>query len=582
VTSFISFFVAFLAFQRRSVTGARELAWLMVAAGTGAFWIIFETAAPAMTEKIFWTKLEYSGGLATPVLYLIFVLRFTGKDRLLSLKNILLLFIVPVLTWVLTITNEKHSLIWSGFSTISEKTNLMEYYHGMWFWIGYIAYSYLLLLISAVYLLSFIIHRAKAFRLQAMIVLAGGSLPWLVSIIYLNGGNPVPGLDLTPFSITLSGILAAGAILNFRFLDLVPVARETLVEILPDGILALDSQNRIQDINESAMYFLGVVNKRIIGYPAGSSGASRKQLMDAVINHNVIERLEIGWDDEIKTFSIIKQPIRSQQGSRLVIIRDITELEKAERELIEAKEHAEESDRLKSAFLANMSHEIRTPMNGILGFTELLKMPDITSEEQQAYIEIIKKGGERMLVIINDIIDISKIESGQMQVFNSKTNVNEQIESIASFFKPEAEAKTISLVFNNSLPLAEAIIKTDSDKIYAVIANLVKNAIKFTSSGLIELGYEKKDKFLEFYVKDTGIGISSEHKNFIFERFRQGSDSLTRNYDGSGLGLSISKAYVEMLGGNIWFESEEGKGSVFYFSIPYITYPEANPVIAGI
>ena len=165
-TSLVSFFVAFLALQRRSVKGARELAWLMIAAGIGAFCIIFETASPIISEKIIWSKLEYFGGVATPVLYLIFVLRFTGKDRLISVKNILLLFLIPVVTLVLTLTNERHNLIWSGFSPIFLKTNLMEYYHGLWFWIGYIGYTYLLLGVSTIFLFHFILRHGKAFSSQ--------------------------------------------------------------------------------------------------------------------------------------------------------------------------------------------------------------------------------------------------------------------------------------------------------------------------------------------------------------------------------------------------------------------------------
>lgn len=568
-TSLVSFFVAFIAFQRKSATAAIDLAWLMISSGIGAFCIIFETVATIPSEKIFWSKLEYLGGLTTPVLYLIFVLRFTGKEKFLSLRNILLLFVLPAVTWILVLTNEKHNLIWTGFSPISKTTNLMEYYHGIWFWIGYISYSYLLLLLSAVYLLTFILSHAKPFRTQAVVVLVGGMFPWFVSALYLSGRNPVPGLDLTPFSITISGIIAAYAILNFRFLDLVPVARETLVDILPDGILALDSKNRIQDINRAAISFLGIRNKNVIGYPAVSSGSPRIHLLNAVIDNNPLLQIEVGSNGETKTYHIIKQPVKNQPGSRLVIISDITALKKTEKELITAKEHAEESDRLKSAFLANMSHEIRTPMNGIMGFTELLKMSDITSEQQQAYLDIIKKGGERMLNIINDIIDISKIESGQMQVYVARTNINEQIETISAFFMPEAEAKGINLKYKTNLPDDESVIRTDPDKVYAILTNLVKNAIKFTREGFVEYGYEKKDGFLEFFVKDSGIGIRPEQQEYIFERFRQGSDSLTRNYEGTGLGLSISKAYVQMLGGKIWFESDFGKGSVFSFNIPY-------------
>jgi len=575
-TSLVSFFVAFLAFQRRSIIGARELAWLMIATGTGAFWIIFETAAPTVAEKIFWSKLEYSGGLASPVLYLIFVLRFTGKAKLLSQRNILLLFIIPVVTYLLVLTNESHKLIWSGFSPISEKTNLMEYFHGIGFWLGYILYTYVLLLLSAIYLIHFIIHKTKTFRYQALIILSGGMLPWIVSVIYLTGLSPVTGLDLTPFSITLSGTLACYAILNFRFLDLVPVARETLVEILPDGIIALDSKNRIQDINKAAISFLGIREKNIIGYPIDSSGSSVTLLMNAVVEENHVDQIEISSNNEIKTFSILKRAIRNQPGSRLVIIQDITYTKRAEKELIKAKERAEESDRLKSTFIANMSHEIRTPLNGILGFTELLNMPNLTGKEQHDYLEIIRKGGNRMLKIINDIIDISKIESGQMQILVSRTDIKEQIESIYSFFAPEAEAKGIRLICKDTLSAEEAIINTDSYKLYDIQTNLIKNAIKFTPLGFVEFGFEKKNNFLAFFVKDSGIGISDEQKEFIFERFRQGNDSLTRNYEGSGLGLSISKAYVEMLGGKIWFDSEYGKGSVFHFIIPYNSFPEKD------
>jgi len=254
----------------------------------------------------------------------------------------------------------------------------------------------------------------------------------------------------------------------------------------------------------------------------------------------------------------------------LAVKEDITEKKKMIADLILAKEKAEESDRLKSAFLANMSHEIRTPMNGIMGFTELLKEPNLSGNEQQEYIHIIQKSGTRMLNIINDIISISKVESGQMDVYITDTNVNMQIDYLYTFFKPEAEQKGLQLFFRKHLSSNEANLKTDKEKIYAILTNLVKNAIKFTPMGSIEFGYERKGKYLEFFVKDTGPGIRQEQMDFIFERFRQGSESLSRSYEGAGLGLTISKAFVEMLGGKIWVESSEGIGSVFYFTIPYI------------
>jgi signal transduction histidine kinase len=253
------------------------------------------------------------------------------------------------------------------------------------------------------------------------------------------------------------------------------------------------------------------------------------------------------------------------------VAQDITERKKLEQELVEAKLLAEENDRLKSAFLANMSHEIRTPMNGILGFAELLKEPKLTGEEQLEYIDIINKSGTRMLNIINDIITISKVESGQMKVFVSETDINEQIDYIYTFFKQEIATKGMEFIAKKSLSVKECIVSTDREKIYAILTNLVKNAIKFSEKGTIEFGYDlvanKHPESLQFFVKDNGIGIPKDKQIEIFDRFIQADIGNARAFQGSGLGLSISKAFVEMLGGKIWVESEPGKGSTFYFTI---------------
>ncbi|MBK7212930.1 MAG: response regulator [Bacteroidales bacterium] len=233
------------------------------------------------------------------------------------------------------------------------------------------------------------------------------------------------------------------------------------------------------------------------------------------------------------------------------------------------QEKAQLADKLKSAFLANMSHEIRTPMNGILGFAELLKKPGLSGAEQLSYIAIIEKSSNRMLNIINDLIDISRIESGIMDVHIGETNVNEQLEFIQKFFQPEAEKKSLELSYNPGLPNGKALIVTDREKLYAILTNLVKNALKFTNHGYIQFGYLKRENNLEFYVRDSGIGIPIDRQEAIFERFVQADVANQMAHQGAGLGLAISKSYVEMLGGRIWVETSEGKGSTFFFTIPY-------------
>lgn len=266
----------------------------------------------------------------------------------------------------------------------------------------------------------------------------------------------------------------------------------------------------------------------------------------------------------------------------VAIQKDITKRKQIEEELVYAKEKAEESDRLKTAFLANMSHEIRTPMNGILGFAALLQEPNLSSSKLQHYIQTIRVSGKRMLNTINSIVDVSKIESGLINVDISEENLNERIEFVHSFFKRDAENKGLKFSFRFGLPSKEAVISTDHEKVHGILTNLIKNAIKFTTEGSIEFAYKLKEDYLEFYVKDTGMGIPRDQTDLIFERFRQGSESISRGYDGNGLGLSICRSYVEMLGGKIWVESEEGQGSIFYFTIPYKASSEEKRGLADL
>jgi signal transduction histidine kinase/CheY-like chemotaxis protein len=235
-------------------------------------------------------------------------------------------------------------------------------------------------------------------------------------------------------------------------------------------------------------------------------------------------------------------------------------------QLVAAKEKAEESDRLKSAFLANMSHEIRTPMNGILGFSQLLKQGGLSIDTQHTYLDMIEKSGARMLNIINDIIDISKIESGLVQMRTSETNLHEQVRYVYNLFKAEAESKGLKLSFQ--LPTEGEQVWIDKDKLYAVLANLVKNAIKYTPRGAIKFGYRRTSDVFEFYVEDTGIGIPEDRQKAVFERFIQADIADVMARQGAGLGLSISKAYVELMGGKIWLESKVDEGTKFYFTLP--------------
>jgi signal transduction histidine kinase len=253
------------------------------------------------------------------------------------------------------------------------------------------------------------------------------------------------------------------------------------------------------------------------------------------------------------------------EDKAMTIVREITHQKKIQQELIIAKEKAEESDLLKSAFLANMSHEIRTPMNGIIGFATLLKQTETDNEKRSKYIDIIASNADHLLSLIDDIIDISKIETGNIEINTEIVNLHQLFEDLFTMFydrKPGVEIRFITGKFIN--------IWCDKIKLSQVLSNLIGNAIKFTDSGYVEYSVNKQDEMLVFRVEDTGTGIKKIDGEKIFDRFAQGGNTSGMNRGGTGLGLAISKAYIEKMGGKIWFESEMGVGTVFKFTIPYI------------
>jgi signal transduction histidine kinase len=252
------------------------------------------------------------------------------------------------------------------------------------------------------------------------------------------------------------------------------------------------------------------------------------------------------------------------------------------------KENAVKSDHLKSAFLANMSHEIRTPMNGIVGFAQLLRRRNISEEKQLKYISIIIDSSSHLLNIVNDILDISKIETGQLEIVIEPVEIVDLMQRLIRFYEPKADEKQVKIIFEGNTGSQEIIVNTDSSKLYQVLNNLISNAIKFTSRGYIKIGYQLKFDHVSFFVEDTGIGVSEENHDEIFERFRQIEQSSAKQYGGTGLGLAICKSLVQLLGGKILIQSEIGKGSRFEFTI--LNYPltyvqeeatKQNPPITG-
>ena len=364
---------------------------------------------------------------------------------------------------------------------------------------------------------------------------------------------------------------------------------DQLYQSSSETILMIDNNGVVKSINKEFTRLFGYEESEAIGKNIDEMIVPRYLSDEGVRNTNralTNERVEMESVRQHKNgmlidVSILVTPIFIEGGivGAYGIYRDITDRKRIEKSLIIAKEKAEESDRLKSAFLSNMSHEIRTPMNAILGFSGLRSDPESSEEEKNEYIEIIKERGNDLMRIISDIIDVAKIESGQLKISIKDCKVNRLLEDIHTTFtqiKQKQGKNNVDLIIHLEVPDHEFTILTDPQRLRQVITNLVENALKFTESGAIEFGYAIKEdvgigKSIEFFIEDSGIGIPQEMHAVIFERFRQVDDSHTRTYGGTGLGLTICKNLTHLMGGELNLQSEVGKGTRFTITLPMWT-----------
>ena len=359
---------------------------------------------------------------------------------------------------------------------------------------------------------------------------------------------------------------------------------EQLFQNVPEALVIQEYPGTITDVNVAFNRLFGFAPGEVIGrrlddliipdeYRDEALAFTDRSFRGEVVETETVRKKKNGEKIEV---SLLITPFNISSDKTIIyaLYRDIRRKKEVERRLLAAKEKAEEADRMKTAFLTNMSHEIRTPMNAILGFAQLLSTEELSAEQKKEYVNIIKNSGDSLLRLIDDILDLAKLESGQIEINEEFVDIDELIESLYTTFKKllssQYHADKIALRKKSPQQKMPFKIKTDPLRLRQILNNLLSNAVKFTREGYVEFGYDivPGKEQLRFFVKDTGIGIPEDKKELIFQRFQQLDDSKTRLYPGTGLGLAISKRLTHLLGGRIWVESEEGKGSVFSFTIP--------------
>jgi PAS domain S-box-containing protein len=584
--------VAVVVWRRQTAPGALPLVALSLAASLWSFTYALELSTVGSPAALVWARIQYLGIMTLPVAWVIFALQYTNHHDWLSRRRLILLLVVPLTTQVLVWTNEQHHLIWPRITlNTTGLFPILEYDHGIGFWVCN-GFAHLCLLFGTILLLRSFRRAARLYWSQIVTFIIGACAPWVANAAYVLNLTPWHGLDLTPFAFTLTTVAIATGVIRFHFLDIVPIARDSVIESMNAGVIVLDEQDRIIDVNAAGLHALGLTMGAIIGRPVAQVMAGWPDLVarySAVININEELVVDVG-NDRHEYVNVQITPIydhHQRLRGRLIVWHNISALKRTEAELrqrntdllrlhhdlIVAKDAAEAANQAKSTFLANMSHELRTPLSAILGYNGLLQLEldrrGDTSLDSQ--LSAIQSAGNQLLSLISSILDLSKIDANQMELDPEGFSVAELVRDVEQIARPLVDQNGNTLSVEGA---GEAgLMFTDQMKVRQVLLNLLSNAAKFTNQGSIHMMVSRRPSQagvdeISFIIADTGIGIAPEFLPLLFTEFTQADPSMTRKYGGSGLGLAISQRFCRMLGGEIAITSEPGRGTTCTVRLP--------------
>ncbi len=588
----LSLGLIFQVWEQRSTSGksATLIVILMIAV---IWWTVFyglEIVSKTDALKLFSYRAKFLAIVFVPVIWMLFGLQYTGRLQWLTPRRIALLCIFPCITTLLIWTNQTHGLMWSylGVANIGD-LSLASTTTGVWFWV-HSFYSYVLIMTASYFLFRHFAGSPGLYRRQLSALLIAVAGPMIANAITIFGNQPI---DYTPFAFAITGLSLTWGLLRFQLLDLVPIARNVVVDSMTDGVIVLDSQGRIVDLNPTAKQIISRTTPDAIGTPMIEVIALLDTKLDltrwTATSGVVQDELVIGEGDNQRVLDVHLSSLydrHHQLSGRVVMFRDITDrklaeqkirnqneaLVKANHELAEARKQAEHATQLKSQFLATMSHELRTPLNAVIGYSEIQIMGiagELTAKQRE-YQDRILANALHLLGLINDILDLSRIEAGRMDLLLIPFRLQTWLDEIVLQNRVLAEEKNLTIEVRVDERLPDVMV-ADSERLKQVVINLLSNAVKFTEEGSIKIEVAHNDRETwKIEVRDTGIGIPINAQETIFEEFRQVDGTSHRQYGGTGLGLAIVRKLIIMMGGHIRLKSEVGKGSMFTVILPYM------------
>ena len=565
-----------------------------------SIWLVgyaIELSVMGLENKLLWAKIEYIGIAFTPVAWFLFAYQFLNQNPRNLKRLTLLLIILPLITIGIAFTNEQHGLLWTeNILDESGPIPMLANSYGGWFWI-HSAYSYLLILGGIALFLRTIRLYPDPYRWQSVALIVAAGTPLMGNALYLAGLSPIPQFDLTPFSFAVSALVISWGVARHDLFDMIPIARRMVVESLPDGIVLVDMQNRILDVNAVGKALLTTDGRDVTGQKLNNMpGAIAQELVKFETKAEELdEEIQVSEDGHTRHFSVRIRPFYISgplPRARILILRDISrriaaesgirqrnlELQQLFTEAQIARETAEHASRAKSDLLAKVSHELRTPLSAIIGYAEMLQEGPYgeLTERQERYLGRIIENGGYLGEQVEDLLDLSRISSEKLEVKLHEFNLEDALAQVISRVKPAADEKKLTLQLNIAPDIPRQLMG-NSVRFQQILINLCANAIKFTDAGQVQILVEMADAaYWRVKVSDSGKGIPQSELVNIFQPFHQIGPTMIRGQSGVGLGLTIVKELVTALDGTIEVKSELDKGSTFIVTLPLLPLTESE------
>ncbi len=549
----------------RSLPGTNGLILAILCVMEWSLAYIMEILRPDMAEKILWGKLQYFGISYVALGMFIFTMNYSGHGSWLTSMRKSWLTIIASLGFIAALTNDWHHLVWAEIRFTNDLPfGPLALTHGPAFYL-IVAYQYILILSVTATFFQLAMRGQNLYRSQSRIMLIGMSFPWLANLIYVMGWYPFPGLDLTPIALTLSAIALSISFLRYQFMDLRPVAHDSILNTIKDGVIVLDYKERIVDIN--LMGTLIFQNSGdLLGRDITILFPDWKKWQEINPNDEFEQEIHIDLADNPLTFKLRATSIFDQHGKRsgrILLISDITEQKKIQEQIMEAS-------RLKSQLLANLGHDLRSPLGAIIGYAEMLEdgsFGPMSNDQVKATSEILD-GANQLLSFINNLVGQAQIETGKVVLKEYPFNVDEVVGPLLSTLNFHARKKGLALLQYVDPALPKKLIG-DQFWLRQIVMNLVHNAVKFTDNGSVTVRFVKQgEDYWAIEVMDTGIGIPPEAQKRVFQAFEQINSMENAKQSGFGLGLSIVAKLTSIMNGKIELKSEAGRGSTFIVILP--------------